>query len=177
MNRAADPKRVRRFFVSGGTERFSASAGGTFRLRRGCGAVCRRGRGESRRRRRGRMRPPLFCARRGGAAFRVGRCVGMSLFKGAAAFPLDGWVAAGWCGWLKRRVRQCPSFFYVRAVAAGHPLPCGCGAGPDRTGCICPPPSALRPRWSGSGAVSRGREPNNGSGITFYGRKSSDFSK
>lgn len=42
MNRAADPKRVRRFFVSGGTERFSASAGGTFRLRRGCGAVCRR---------------------------------------------------------------------------------------------------------------------------------------
>lgn len=42
MNRAADPKRVSRFFVSGGTERFSASAGGTFRLRRGCGAVCRR---------------------------------------------------------------------------------------------------------------------------------------
>lgn len=177
MNRAADPKRARRFFVPGGTERFSVSVGGPFRLRRGCGTVCRR-----RKRRRstetaGQDASAAFLCPEGRSGFPRRQVCRPVPFRWCGGVPLDGWVAAGWCGWLKRRVRQCPSFFYVRAVAAGHPLPCGCGAGPDRTGSICPPPSALRPRWSGSGAVSRGREPNNGSGITFYGRKSSDFSK
>ena len=159
MDRAADPKRARRFFVPGGTERFSVSVGGPFRLRRGCGTVCRGGRGEGRRRRRGRMRPPLFCARRGGAAFRVGRCVGMSLFKGAAAFP-PRWVGGSRVVRLVETAGQAvPVVFLCPGGGGRAPLALRLrgGTGPDRK--HLPPP--LPPSGRGGAAPGRSRAGGN----------------
>ena len=120
---------VRRFFVPGGAERFSASAGVSAR--------------------------PFSMVRRRSPRWVGGSRVVRLVETAGQAVPVVFFMSGRW-----RPGTPCPAV-----------------AGRDRTGSICPPPSALRPRWSGSGAVSRGREPNNGSGITFYGRKSSDFSK
>lgn len=138
MNRAADPKRVSRFFVSGGTERFSASAGGTFRLRRGCGAVCRRRKRRKSTETAGQDASAAFLCPEGRSGFPRRQVCRPVPFRWCGGVP-PRWVGGsrGGC-WLKRRVWQSPPFFYVRAVAAGHPLPCGCGAGPDRK--HLPPP-------------------------------------
>ena len=176
MDRAADPKRARRFFVPGGTERFSVSVGGPFRLRRGCGTVCRR-----RKRRRstetaGQDASAAFLCPEGRSGFPRRQVCRPVPFRWCGGVPLDGWVAAGG-GLLVETAGLAESAVFFMSGRWRPGTPCPAVAGRDRTGSICPPPSALRPRWSGSGAVSRGREPNNGSGITFYGRKSSDFSK
>lgn len=173
MNRAADPKRVSRFFVSGGTERFSASAGGTFRLRRGCGAVCRRRKRRKSTETAGQDASAAFLCPEGRSGFPRRQVCRPVPFRWCGGVP-PRWVGGSRGGLLVETAGLAESAVFLCPGGGGRaPLALRLRGG---TGGVCSR-SDLRPRRSGSGAVSRGREPNNGSGITFYGRKSSDFSK
>lgn len=172
MNRAADPKRVSRFLYPEERSGFPRRQVEPFVFGGGAGRDAGGGRGESRRRRRGRMRPPLFVP---GGAERLSVSAGVS----ACPFSMVRRRSPRWVGG-SRVVRLVETA--GQAVPVVFLCPGGGGRAPlalrlrGGTGGVCSR-SDLRPRRSGSGAVSRGREPNNGSGITFYGRKSSDFSK
>ena len=157
MNRAADPKRVSRFFVSGGTERFSVSVGGPFRLRRGCGTVCRR-----RKRRRstetaGQDASAAFLCPEGRSGFPRRQVCRPVPFRWCGGVPLDGWVAAGGGCWLKRRVWQSPPFFLCPGGGGRAPLALRLrgGTGPEA---FAPP---LPPSGRGGAAPGRSRAGGN----------------